>query len=166
MFIFRNAFFRPPLLLIRFLLVTDILFLSQAFCETFIKIKLSERNLYLVDSQVEKNDRILNVFPIAIGDESSPTPTGTFEIIRMEDSPIYKSKSGKLFKPGADSPVGSRLMSFHMVDDSEYSIHGTPWPIWVNTRAAVTGGCIRMLNKDIDWIYDRVTMRTRVEITH
>ena len=55
-------------------------------------------------------------------------------------------------------------MTFHIIDRGEYSIHGTPWPIWVNTRAAVTAGCIRMLNEDVINIFNKVKIGTIVNV--
>ena len=129
-----------------------------------IKIDLKDRFLYLIDHN-EETVTIKGKYPIAIGDPESPTPTGSFKIMRKENKPVYKSKAGKNYRPGADSPVGSRLMTFHIVEKGEFSIHGTPWPVWVKTRAAVTGGCIRMLNKDVIHVFDKVKIGTMVNVT-
>lgn len=128
-----------------------------------IKIDLKDRFLYLIDRK-EETVVIKGKYPIAIGDPNSPTPTGSFKIMRKENKPVYKNKSGKNYPPGADSPVGSRLMTFHIIEKGEFSIHGTPWPVWVKTRAAVTGGCIRMLNKDVIQLFDKVKIGTIVNV--
>lgn len=134
-----------------------------AYSELSIKIDLRNRFLYLIDHE-EETTSIKGKYPIAIGDPNSPTPTGSYYIMRKENEPVYKNKSGKNYPPGPDSPVGARLMTFHIIDKGEYSIHGTPWPIWVSTRAAITGGCIRMLNKDVIHIFDKVKIGTVVNI--
>ena len=139
-------------------------FVLPANADLSIKIDLRDRFLYLIDRN-EDSVIIKGKYPIAIGDPKSPTPTGSFKIMRKENEPVYKNKAGKNYPPGPDSPVGSRLMTFHIVEKGEYSIHGTPWPVWVKTRAAVTGGCIRMLNKDIIYVFDNVKIGTIVNVT-
>ena len=47
----------------------------------------------------------------------------------------------------------------------EYAIHGTAWPNWVNLRAAVSLGCIRMLNNDVIQVFNRVDVGTPVVVT-
>ena len=47
----------------------------------------------------------------------------------------------------------------------EYAIHGTAWPNWVKLRAAVSLGCIRMLNTDVIQVYNRIKVGTPVVVT-
>jgi len=80
-------------------------------------------------------------WPIAISDPNTPTPTDTFKI-----NPRYQStKSGRVSpKVGPSKPLGDRWIGFLQSGPDQFGIHGTPWPHWVNARAAVTNGCVRI----------------------
>ena len=65
---------------------------------------------------------------------------------------------------GPSSPIGDRYLGFHRGDRGEFGIHGTPWPHWVRTRAAVSLGCVRMLNAHIRELFDVVEVGTPLQI--
>ncbi|KQP60985.1 L,D-transpeptidase [Methylobacterium sp. Leaf108] len=58
---------------------------------------------------------------------------------------------------GQDNPLGARAM---YLGSSLYRIHGSNEPETMG--AAVSSGCIRMTNKDVVDLYDRVKVGTRV----
>ena len=58
---------------------------------------------------------------------------------------------------GQDNPLGARAM---YLGSSLYRIHGSNEPETMG--AAVSSGCIRMTNKDVVDLYDRVRVGTRV----
>ena len=60
--------------------------------------------------------------------------------------------------------IGDRYMAFHRNGRGEFGIHGTAWPHWVQIRAAVSLGCVRMLNSHIRQLFDAVDVGTRLEI--
>jgi lipoprotein-anchoring transpeptidase ErfK/SrfK len=65
---------------------------------------------------------------------------------------------------GPDNPLGARaLYLFAGNNDTLYRIHGTrePWSIGL----AVSSGCIRMLNKEVIDLYNRVRIGTKVIVT-
>lgn len=103
---------------------------------------------------------------MAIGDPKTPTPHGGFAILRKEVNPIYVSnKSGQRKElSGPTSPIGDRYLAFHRNGRGEFGIHGTPWPHWVKTRAAVSLGCVRMLNDHVRQLFDLVDVATSLEI--
>src|SRR5579863_7142122 len=69
-----------------------------------IVVSLEDRKLALVeDGQVKK------VYTVAIGKPSTPSPTGTFSIVRRVKNPVY-SHNGKTVLPGPGNPVGTRWM--------------------------------------------------------
>ncbi len=127
--------------------------------EKTIEISLKERYLKLLDS-----GKVVARYPVAIGAPETPTPAGSYEIIRMEDAPVYHKK-GKIIAPGPKNPVGVRYMAYFQNGPGEYAIHGTAWPNWVNLRAAVSLGCIRMLNKDVINLFNQVDVGTPVVVT-
>nr|WP_254007605.1 L,D-transpeptidase [Rhizobium sp. L1K21] len=62
---------------------------------------------------------------------------------------------------GEDNPLGARaLYLYRSSGDSGYRIHGTnqPWSIGQN----MSSGCIRMMNKDVEHLYERVPVGTKV----
>ena len=108
----------------------------------------------------------LGPWPVAIGDPKTPTPKGEFAIINKKVNPIYVShKSGQRKElSGPSSPIGDRYMAFHRNGRGEFGIHGTAWPHWVQIRAAVSLGCVRMLNDHVRQLFDAVDVGTTVEI--
>ena len=118
-----------------------------------LALKSSSPSRILLDLQrreisVLLNGRMRGSWPVAIGDPTTPTPQGEFAILTKKINPIYVSeKSGSRQElSGPTSPIGDRYLAFHRNGRGEFGIHGTPWPHWVRTRAAVSLGCVRMLN--------------------
>ena len=105
-------------------------------------------------------------WPVAIGDPKTPTPQGEFSILTKKIDPIYVSKKSGQRKElsGPTSPIGDRYLAFHRNGCGEFGIHGTPWPHWVKTRAAVSLGCVRMLNVHVRQLFDLVDVGTTLEI--
>lgn len=60
---------------------------------------------------------------------------------------------------GPDNPLGARAM---YIGSTIYRIHGTnqPWTI----GKAMSSGCIRMANEDVEHLYDQVKVGTRVVV--
>ena len=71
-------------------------------------------------------------------------------LARRPDLPRYMAG-------GQDNPLGSRAM---YLGSSLYRIHGSNEPETMG--AAVSSGCIRMTNKDVVDLYDRVKVGTKV----
>ncbi len=104
-----------------------------------IVISLAECRLYLFE-----DGKIIRSYPAAVGKPVTPTPVGEFEIRH------------KLMNPGG--PFGTRWMSFK----PHYGIHGTNRPSLVGQ--AVSHGCIRMINQDVEELYLLVDVGTPVKI--
>ncbi len=67
------------------------------------------------------------------------------------------------YQPGGeDNPLGARALYLHNKGghDTAFRIHGTnqPWSIGQN----MSSGCIRMMNKDVTDLYDRVPVGSKV----
>ena len=60
-------------------------------------------------------------------------------------------------KPGLDNPLGARAM---YLGSTEYRIHGTNQPNSIGK--AMSSGCIRMANEDVEYLYAHVKIGTRV----
>lgn len=86
-------------------------------------------------------------YPIALGKPKTPTPVGDFVIINK-----YKNWG---------SGFGTRWMGLN-VPWGIYGIHGTNKPHLIGTDAS--HGCIRMLNRHVEELYERVPIGTRIRI--
>lgn len=107
-------------------------------------------------------DNLLKEYPIAIGKSATPTPLGSYSIICKEINPAWypPDKPGKVVPSGPSNPLGFRWMGFW----NNYGIHGTnaPWSI----GNAVSNGCIRMYEEDVEELFDKVNYGTRVRVTY
>jgi len=66
-------------------------------------------------------------------------------------------------KGGIDNPLGARALYLYQGNrDTLYRIHGTnqPWSIGLN----LSSGCIRMLNKDVEHLYEHVKLNSKVVV--
>lgn len=66
-------------------------------------------------------------------------------------------------KGGPDNPLGARAMYLYKGGrDTIFRIHGTnqPWSIGLN----LSSGCIRMMNKDVEHLYERASIGTKVVV--
>ncbi|MBO8141102.1 MAG: murein L,D-transpeptidase [Firmicutes bacterium] len=85
------------------------------------------------------------VFPVAVGRPESPTPAGSFAVAEL------------IAFPGG--PFGTRWIR---LKPDGCSLHGT-WEPW-SVRRASTPGCLRMYNKDVEFVFHRVVPGTRLFI--
>lgn len=126
-----------------------------------IVLELGRRTISLLEG-----DKVLGSWPVAIGDPSTPTPTGTFSVENKVVNPQYAStRSGKVNpKIGAQGPLGDRWIGFKRSGPNQYGIHGTPdaWAWTVTSRAAVSNGCVRMLTPHVRQLFDQVEVGTPV----
>src|SRR5690554_5755327 len=105
-----------------------------------IYIELNTRRLIL-----NNNDKVENIYPVAIGKPSTPTPTGDYKILN------------KISNPGG--VLGTRWMQFTW---REHGIHGTNQPHLIGQ--AVSLGCVRMYNQDVEVVYSKVSVGTAIII--
>lgn len=115
----------------------------EANQDVIILIEIDKKRLSLINTKYEN---IISTYPIASGKENSPTPLGSFQIIK-------KSSWGEGF--------GSRWLGLN-VPWGMYGIHGTNKPGSIGSNASA--GCIRMINSDIEDLYDKVSVNTNVVI--
>ncbi len=122
-----------------------------------IQLSLSKREISLV-----RDGKVVNRWPVVIGAPETPTPTGSFQVTTKVVNPVYASTTtGKVKGVGA---LGYRWIGFHKQGRNDFGIHGTPWPWWVDARAAVSHGCVRMRNEHVDKLFSAVEIGTPVII--
>ncbi len=107
---------------------------------------------------VRENGRVLRVFPVAVGAEVSPSPTGKFQVVTRLVKPTYYHP-GKVIGPGAANPLGTRWVG---LNKKGYGIHGTNAPASVGEAAS--HGCIRMRNADVEAFFELVAAGDEVDI--
>lgn len=125
--------------------------------ENYILIKRSEQKLYYV-----KGKLLLKSFPVAIGRDESPTPTGKFTVVYKEENrPFYK---GNIAGGAPNNPLGTRWLGLNIneTEGNTYGIHGTNQVDSIGMK--VSAGCIRMKNADVEWLYDHIAKGTPVII--
>lgn len=128
----------------------------QAFLKAFpdygsrLIIDLSDRQVHLYfegEKQVS--------YPIAIGQPGWETPTGTFSVTDMQKNPFWQHPiTGEWIPPGSDNPLGTRWIGFWSNGFNQIGFHGTNQADLIGQ--AVSHGCIRMHNQDIQALYRQI----------
>ncbi len=111
-----------------------------------------------------ENGELVRVFKVATGRSESLTPEGTFRIVnKIKNRPYYKDKI-----PGGDprNPLGDRWLGLDArgTYGTTYAIHGNNNPKSIGTYASA--GCVRMLNDEVRWLFERIEKFTAVIITN
>jgi lipoprotein-anchoring transpeptidase ErfK/SrfK len=121
--------------------------------ERRLVISISDRKLAVVE-----NGSVVKVYPVAVGADVTPSPTGSFKLATRVTNPTYYH-AGKVIPAGAQNPLGSRWMG---LDRKGYGIHGTNQPKSIGKAAS--HGCIRMARADVQELFNRVRVGDVVEI--
>lgn len=107
-------------------------------------------------------------YPIGIGREGLTTPLGRTTIVRKVTDPTWRPTARMRrddptlpaeVPAGPDNPMGTRALYLGF---APYAIHGTNRPFAVGRR--VSSGCLRLYARDIEELYDRVTVGTKVAV--
>lgn len=96
-------------------------------------------------------------FPVGIGKDGS-TPIGTFTVEDKVVNPQYNGPEGTIAADDPANPIGERWISL----GGGYGIHGTIDPDSIGKSES--RGCIRMHNKDVEIVYDLLTVGSEVVI--
>jgi len=118
-----------------------------------IIISIPERKLALIE-----DGKVVKIYPTAVGANATPSPTGTFTVIRRVPNPTWYH-AGKVVPPGKNNPVGSRWIG---LSEKGYGIHGTNAPGSIGRN--VSHGCIRMRNRDVEQLFELVKVGDIVEL--
>lgn len=123
-----------------------------------IEVNLAGRELV-----VSCEEGVWDVYPVGVGAEESPSPTGTFTIEVMQTDPPFWAEPGKPPVPTGhpENPLGSRWMGFKAPYES-FGIHGTNDEASVGHRSS--HGCMRLTKKDVEELFDLVDYGTEVVI--
>jgi len=137
-----------------------------------VVLNLAEYRLYFYPKPKPGERAYVMTYPISIGRMDWETPLGLTEIIsKVVDPAWYPPKSVReehaadgdplpaIVPPGPDNPLGRFAMRLSMPG---YLIHSTNRPAGVGMR--VSHGCIRMFPEDIEFLFDRIDVSTKVRI--
>lgn len=116
---------------------------AEAKKDLAILVDLTEERLYLINK--EKN-QIIKKYSIASGKMETPSPIGTWKVIGMA-----KWSGG----------FGTRWIGLN-VPWGTFGIHGTNKPGSIGSEAS--HGCIRMLNSDVEELYEYISIGMTVAI--
>ncbi|MDK2562932.1 L,D-transpeptidase family protein [Romboutsia sedimentorum] len=106
------------------------------------------------------NNKLVKEFRVATGKSNTPTPTGKTTIVnKIKNRPYY---SGGI--PGGDprNPLGDRWLGLNLKGSygDTYGIHGNNNENSIGQH--VSGGCIRMHNNDVRWLFDQIPNKSDV----
>lgn len=124
---------------------------------TRLEISLSQRRVTFF-SDGQPVDR----YAIAVGRAGWETPQGKFRVKQMLQNPKWINPLTDEVIPGGDpdNPLGGYWIGFWTDGRNWIGFHGTPNPESVGR--AVSHGCIRMYNQDIEEVFYQVTPGTQV----
>lgn len=108
------------------------------------------------------NDVPIYRFPVATGKNKTLTPEGEFRIITKVKNPWYVPK--RIPGGSKENPLGTRWLGLSVprTGGYKYGIHGTNNPYSIGHH--VSQGCIRMQNKDVEWLFQNIPLGTTVFI--
>jgi lipoprotein-anchoring transpeptidase ErfK/SrfK len=118
-----------------------------------VLVSIPDRKLAVLE-----DGEVLAQFPIAVGADSSPSPTGEFQIVNRVSNPTYYH-AGQVIPTGKDNPVGTRWLG---LSQKGYGIHGTNAPRSIGHAAS--HGCIRLRNRDMERLFTMVRTGDVVKI--
>lgn len=126
-----------------------------------IVVTLSKFRLQLI-----RDGKVVKTYKVAVGQAAYPTPVGKFKIVNKQKDPTWTpppdsswAKGLGPIPPGPGNPLGTRWMG----TSAQYvGIHGTYADSSIGTRAS--HGCIRMHIKDVEALYELVSVGMPVEL--
>ena len=149
-------------------IISIILTISMILYITLIDVNAQERSNVLskgqyliINSKTNKlgyfeNGVFVKEFPVATGKASTPTPQGKFKIVnKIKNRPYY---SGGIPGGSPNNPLGDRWLGLHVgiTYGTNYAIHGNNNASSIGKH--VSGGCIRMHNSDIRWLFEQINV--------
>jgi LysM repeat protein len=96
-------------------------------------------------------------YPVGLGKDGT-TPLGTFQVKNKMVDPTYYGPDGVIAHDDPKNPLGERWID---IGDG-FGIHGTIEPDSIGKNES--RGCIRMLNSDVEEVYDFLVIGSEVKI--
>lgn len=123
----------------------------------WILINIPARSLRLYDK-----DKCIAMYPVGVGKINSKTPVGYFKVVEKVVNPSWTDPDDlKVVIPsGENNPLGYRWLGI----GGNYGVHGTNHPESVGHY--VSNGCVRMVEADVEKVFDKVEVGTPVQIIY
>lgn len=123
----------------------------------WILINIPARSLRLYD-----NNKCIAMYPIGVGKNETKTPTGFYKVMEKIVNPTWTDPDDMsvVIPSGEDNPLGYRWIGI----GGNYGIHGTNRPDSVGHY--VSNGCVRMVEADVEKVFDKVEVGTEVQIMY
>ncbi len=139
-----------------------------------IVLNIPEMRLYYFPEATKDKRRTIETFPVSIGRMDWQTPLGNAKIIEKTVKPVWrppisiKKEHAEAGDPlpdvvpaGPDNPLGNYAMRLNLPG---YLIHSTNKPLGIGMR--VTHGCVRMYPGDIEKLFQKIKIGTKVQIVN
>ncbi len=125
----------------------------------WLELDLTRRRVTLYQGQT-----IRKSYPVAVGKPGWETPVGNFIIKEMIRNPDWKNPfNGNVLRAGHPrNPLGRRWIGFWTDGEDWIGFHGTPDPQYIGQ--AVSHGCVRMNNQDIEELFESVAVGIPVKV--
>lgn len=121
-------------------------------------VDLSDRRVFVYRSQ-----QPVASYPVAIGQAGWETPIGSFSVQQKRMNPTWIHPiTRQSVPPGPSNPLGNRWIGFWSDGQNQIGFHGTNQEDLVGQ--AVSHGCIRMRNRDVDALYDQIGIGAPVTV--
>lgn len=149
----------------KYLVVLMSVFMVFAAVVPTTTVEAASKQLIIVNTKYNKlsfynNDKLVKTFNVASGKPSTPTPTGKTRVAnKIVNRPYY---SGGIPGGHPNNPLGNRWMG--IFGGSTYGIHGNNKESSIGKH--VSGGCIRMHNAEIRWLFPQVNVGCTVLIDY
>ncbi|HET9268254.1 MAG TPA: L,D-transpeptidase [Vicinamibacterales bacterium] len=118
-----------------------------------VVVSIPDRKLAVIE-----DGTAVEVYDVAVGKPSTPSPVGTFTIVNRVAHPTYY-RPGLVIPAGDRNPLGTRWIG---LSEKGYGIHGTSEPASIGY--AKSHGCIRLRNADVERLYERLRPGDVVEL--
>jgi hypothetical protein len=149
------------------LLFAFVLLLTFLIPQEFAAASSPPSQLIIINTAANKlafyeNGNLVKEFPVATGKSSTPTPEGKFMIVnKIKNRPYY---TGHIKGGDSNNPLGDRWLGMNIYGTAgdTYAIHGNNNENSIGKW--VSGGCVRMHNADVHWLYDRINVKITVII--
>lgn len=118
--------------------------------------------------------QVVSTYPVGVGTEERPTPTGHMRVVRKATRPTWhvpasiakdhRKKGDPLpaeVPPGPDNPLGEYAL---YLSNAGYLIHGTNKPASIGLKA--TNGCLRLYPENIEMLYKETAVNSSVLIVN
>lgn len=132
---------------------------AEALGDPYLIINKTSNRLAYVEGGTVKE-----IYKVATGKSKELTPEGEFTITVKAVDPYYRKKN----IPGGDktNPLGTRWIGFDAngTDGRTFGIHGNNNPSAIGRY--VTAGCIRMYEKDVQKLYSKLKIGTKIKVVH